>query len=99
MRRVAGPGGIVAAYVWDFAGGRSRTWPLVRALCQIGVDGPRIPGKEDSTLEALASIFEGTGFEQIAVRSIDVTVSFPGFDEFWVADSPFSPIGELVGSL
>lgn len=101
MRRVGCPGGAVAAYVWDFAAGRNPPSPLRRGLSRLGVKVPPAPGTEDSRLEALSALFAGAGLEGIAVRTIEVTLSFPDFDEFWRTQVPTigSPVGKAVASL
>jgi SAM-dependent methyltransferase len=100
MRRVGRPAGIVAGYVWDFAAERSASWPSAGGLRQIGVEPPRVPGTEDSSIEALQSLFERAGFEEIAVRPIDVTVSFPDFDDYWRSQTQtFTPQGKIIAAL
>lgn len=100
MRRVCRPGGYVAGYLWDFAGERSAGRPLALGLRQIGVDPPRIPGAEDSSMEALYRLFAQAGLGEIAVKSIDVTVTFAGFDDYWRSQTPaFTPIGKVVAAL
>ena len=46
MRRVARPGGVVAGYVWDFAGECSPGSLLRRAMRRIGADVPAVSGTE-----------------------------------------------------
>ena len=100
MRRVGRLGGGVAGYVWDFAAERGSGWPLVRGMRRIGVEPPRIPGAEDSSIKALQSLFEQAGLEAIDARSIDVTVAFPDFDDYWRSQTPaFTPNGKLVAAL
>ena len=100
MSRVARPGGMVAGYVWDFANERSTSTPLREGLRQIGVDPPPTAGAADSTLEALESLFARAGLTDIATRAIDVTSSFPHFDDFWRAQTPgFNPIVKVIASL
>ena len=100
MRRVARPGGAVGGYVWDFAAGRSPTWPLARAMRHIGIEPPRIPGADGSGLELLHALFDQAGFEDIAVRSIDVMVEFPDFDSYWRTQTPvFNPLGKAIAAM
>jgi SAM-dependent methyltransferase len=40
MRRTTKPGGLVAGYVWDFAGGRATGAPLVTGMRAIGIEPP-----------------------------------------------------------
>ena len=100
MRRVARPGGTIAAYVWDFAAGRGTAWPLVCGMREIGVEIPRVPGTEDSSIEALQALFERAGCKDVAVRSIEVTRTFSSFDNLWTSQvPPFTPIGKAIASL
>ena len=96
-RRVARPGGLVAGYVWDFAAERSPSWPLRLGMRQCGVDVPGVPGARNSSLDALASLFERAGCEGVVTTLIDVTVSFADFDQFWQAQTPsYSPIANTI---
>jgi ubiquinone/menaquinone biosynthesis C-methylase UbiE len=100
MRRVARAGGLVAGYVWDFAAELSPSWPLRRAMRQVGADVPQVPGTEDSKLTALHSLFEKAGLEKIAVTPIQVTESFLDFDDFWIAQtSVYGPVGSVFAEM
>jgi ubiquinone/menaquinone biosynthesis C-methylase UbiE len=100
MRRVARARGLVAGYVWDFAAELSPSWPLRFGMRQIGVDLPQVPGAEDTSLGAFRSLFERAGFERITTRSIDVIVSFPGFDDSWQAQTTrYSPTTEVIAAM
>jgi hypothetical protein len=100
MGRVARPGSTVAAYVWDFAAGRSTNWPFIRGMRQIGVDVPKAPGTEDSSIDALGSLFERAGFDEVTTRSIDVSLSYSSFEDFWQSQvQPFTPNGKAIAAL
>jgi SAM-dependent methyltransferase len=100
MRRVGRAGGTVAAYVWDFAGEHSPGSILRTGLRAIGIDPPAVPGSVDSSLDALQSLFEGAGLQEIAMRTIDVTSSFASFDELWSVQTPtFNPLTKAVAAL
>jgi ubiquinone/menaquinone biosynthesis C-methylase UbiE len=100
MRRVCRPGGYVAGYVWDFAGGRSTAWPLRFALQQIGVAIPPIPGTGGTSIEALHALFTKGGLDAIATRSIEVTLTFASFEDYWRSQTPvFAPQGMIVAGL
>jgi ubiquinone/menaquinone biosynthesis C-methylase UbiE len=100
MRRVSSPGSAVAAYVWDFAAGRGTAWPLARGMRQIGMEVPKVPGTEDSSIEALRSLFEQAGFEEISTQSIDVSVPYNNFEDFWQSQvPPFTSNGKIVAAL
>lgn len=89
MARVTRPGGIVAAYVWDYAGRMELMryfWdaaveldPAARALDE----GARFPLCEPA---ALAELFTGAGLLSVEGRAIEVPTTFHDFDDYW---SPF----------
>jgi ubiquinone/menaquinone biosynthesis C-methylase UbiE len=100
MRRVARAGGVVAGYVWDFGAELSPSGPFRIGMRQVVSDLPVLPGTADAGLDALGSLFERVGFEEIATRSIDVTVSFADFEAYWVAQTPsYSPMTKLIAAM
>jgi ubiquinone/menaquinone biosynthesis C-methylase UbiE len=100
MRRVGCLGGVVAAYVWDFAGGRGTAWPLARGMRQIGMEIPAVPGTMDSSLDALRSLFDRVRLEDIATTPIDITVTYSSFTDFWQSQvSPFTLNGKAIAAL
>jgi SAM-dependent methyltransferase len=100
MRRVGRAGSTVAGYVWDFAGERSPGSLVRNGLHAIGVEVADLPGCAYSGLHALTSLFERAGFEQIATKTIDVTIVFPNFEDMWRAQTPnFGPRGKTVTNL
>jgi ubiquinone/menaquinone biosynthesis C-methylase UbiE len=100
MRRVCRPGGYVAGYVWDFAGERSSAWPLRLGLREINVPLPTIPGTEHTSIEALHTLFTNAGFEAVVERSIEVTLTFASFEDYWRSQTPaFTPQGKIVAGL
>jgi len=100
MCRVGHPGGVVAAYVWAFAEERGPSSPIRFGLSQIGAKPQPAPGAEDTRLQALISLFTGAGLKDIATRVIDVTMSFPDFNEFWRSQTPaYSSIGKMLAAL
>lgn len=89
MARVTRPGGTVAAYVWDYAGGMQMMrhfWDAAGAL------DPRARELDEGrrfTLcqpDPLADLFQRAGLENVEVRAIDVPTVFRDFDDYW---SPF----------
>jgi SAM-dependent methyltransferase len=100
MRRVARPGGVLAGYVWDFAGSRSPGSVLRRAMRRAGTDGPAVSGTETSRLDAIRALFAQAGLQEIAGRTIDVTVSFPDFEDFWQSQTLGSnPTSKVIATL
>lgn len=100
MRRVARAGGVVTGYVWDFAANLSPTGPVRIGLSQIGTKTPLVSGTEESRPEALSSLFAEAGLQDIATRTIDVTMSFPNFNDFWQTQkASYSPTGKVIAAL
>jgi SAM-dependent methyltransferase len=89
MARVARPGGVVAAYVWDYA----EKMELMRYFwdAAVGLDptaevfdeGRRFPICQPSPL---AELFRNAGLQEVEVRPIDIPTRFRDFDDYW---SPF----------
>jgi SAM-dependent methyltransferase len=89
MARVTRPGGVVAAYVWDYAG----QMQMLRVFWDAAVElDPSIvemdQGRRYSICrpEPLADLFNSAGLTGVEVRSVDVPTYFRDFDEYW---SPF----------
>ena len=99
MRRVAQPGGLVAACVWDFAAELSPSWPLRYGMRRIGANAPPVAGTRDLSLDALASLFEQVGLEDIATTSIDVKVAFADFDDFWRAQTHYAATTNAIAAM
>jgi SAM-dependent methyltransferase len=87
MARVTRPGGIVAAYVWDYAG----EMQLMRYFWDAAVafdpaaesfhEGSRFPLCRP---EPLAALFRGAGLHRVEARAIDVPTVFRDFDDYWL---------------
>ncbi|MFL5760357.1 MAG: class I SAM-dependent methyltransferase [Thermomicrobiales bacterium] len=86
MVRVARPGGIVGAYVWDYAGAMQmvRTfWQAAIALDPAAAawdQGRQFPICEP---EPLSTLFRATGLGTVAVEAIDEPTTFRDFDDYW----------------
>ncbi|MFC4786462.1 class I SAM-dependent methyltransferase [Nocardioides sp. MAHUQ-72] len=100
MRRVTGTGGVVAACVWDHAGGRgplSPFWSVVNEL-RAGVrDESGLAGSRAGQLEELAAV---AGLHAVEPRELTVTVHYADFEEWW---EPYTlgvgPAGDFVSGL
>jgi SAM-dependent methyltransferase len=100
MRRVTRPDGVVAACVWDHAGGHGPLSPLWDAAKQLdpGVhDESRLAG---STEGDLARLFESAGLREVEETALSVSLEHPSFEEWW---EPFTlgvgPAGAYVAGL
>ena len=89
MARASRPGGIVAAYVWDYAGQMQLMryfWDAAAALNPAARnldEGRRFPICQPQPLERL---FRSARLRQVEVHAIDVLTVFRDFADYW---SPF----------
>jgi SAM-dependent methyltransferase len=83
MVRVVAPGGIVAAYAWDLAGGGFPIAVIQDEMRAAGMEVPLPPSAEASRLETMQALWSEAGLREVALRSITVTRHFPDFDTFW----------------
>jgi SAM-dependent methyltransferase len=87
MARVVRPGGMVAAYVWDYAGMMQfmrHFWNAATALDPAVFDldeGRRFPICQPERLE---SLFQEAGLHQVEVQPIDVETRFNDFEDYWL---------------
>lgn len=87
MERAARPGGAVGAYVWDFRGEMQRSqyfWDAVAATDPEAASLDPRPHFHTCEPEPMADLFRGAGLVDVAVRAIDLPMSFRDLDEFWL---------------
>lgn len=86
LRRVTRADGVIAAYVWDYAGRMDLLrafWDAAAALDPAAVEfdeGRRFQICDSDTLEAA---FSDAGLKAVRVRAIDVPTVFEDFDAYW----------------
>jgi len=83
MGRVTRPGGVVAACVWDHAGGRgplSAFWQAVREVDPGAADESNLAGVREGHL---AELFTQAGLDAVKVTTLTVQVRQVGFDSWW----------------
>lgn len=100
MKRVTRTGGVVAACVWDHAGGRgpiSPLWETARDLDPEVDDESRLVG---SCAGDLARLFDSAGLREVEETVLSVSVEHSSFEEWW---EPFTlgvgPGGSYVAAL
>jgi len=100
MTRVTRPDGVLAACVWDHAGGKGPLgafWTAARELDPTTHDESDLPGAREGHL---ASLFAEAGLREVAATTLSVSVEHPTFDEWW---TPFTlsvgPAGRHVSGL
>ncbi|MEV4702029.1 class I SAM-dependent methyltransferase [Actinoplanes sp. NPDC049316] len=83
--RVTAPGGTVAAYVWDYAGGMTMMRLFWDAAAEADPDG----GQDEGTRfplcrpEPLAALWRDAGLADVAVRPVEIPTEFTGWDDYW----------------
>ncbi|MEZ3159253.1 class I SAM-dependent methyltransferase [Microbacterium sp. BWT-B31] len=100
MARVTRPGGVVAACVWDFAGGRGPHTAFFRALVEVA------PALDDESERLgvhageLGALLRGAGCLDVVEDELAVTLELAGFDDWW---TPYTlgvaPAGKQLAAL
>jgi SAM-dependent methyltransferase len=100
MARVTRRDGVIAACVWDHAGGQgplSLFWQAARELDPEVDDESQLAGTREGHL---AELFEAAGLREIEATALSVSLEHSSFDEWW---EPFTrgvgPAGSYVASL
>ena len=100
MVRVIRPGGVVAACVWDHAGGQgplSLFWDAARELDPEVEDESQRAGALEGDLPRL---FHAAGLREIEETALTVSLEHPSFDDWW---EPFTlgvgPAGSYTAAL
>jgi SAM-dependent methyltransferase len=100
MARVARPGGLVAASVWDFGGRRGPLGVFERATGDLSLAAPNERSRPGAVEGDLARLFDGAGLVDVESREVTVSVELESFDAWW---EPFTlgagPAGAFVRSL
>jgi SAM-dependent methyltransferase len=99
MVRVVAPGGSVAAYAWDMAGGGFPLQPIQTELKAMGFSPLRPPSAEASRIEILQELWTEAGLVDVETRRIDVQRNFVDFDDFWTASTLGASLGPLLTSM
>lgn len=87
MRRVMRSGGIIGAYVWDYADKMELIryfWDAAADLDETALvpdEGKRFPLCSPGPLKEL---FTGAGLRNVDMRPIDVPTRFENFDDYWL---------------
>jgi SAM-dependent methyltransferase len=83
LARVTRTGGVVAACVWDYAGGTSPLstfWDAARELDPDVDDESSLPGARSGHLTEL---FEAAGLRDVEEASLEVSIEHPTFEDWW----------------
>jgi SAM-dependent methyltransferase len=100
MGRVTRPGGVVAACVWDHAGGGSPLSLVWSAAQDVDPSAPNeadLPGTREGQLPSYA---RDAGLREITPSALTVSQRFDSFEEWW---APYlfgvGPLGAYIGTL
>jgi SAM-dependent methyltransferase len=100
MGRVTKARGVVAACVWDHAGGHGPLGVFWEAARVLDVDADDESARAGTRRGHLAELFEAAGLREIEQAAISVEVEHPSFEEWW---EPFTlgvgPAGAYVARL
>jgi SAM-dependent methyltransferase len=83
MARVTRMGGVVAASVWDFAGGRGPLGPFWESAREIDPDVEDESGRAGARADHLGELFAAAGLDRIETTSMAVRRPYATFDEWW----------------
>ncbi|HND63989.1 MAG TPA: methyltransferase domain-containing protein [Elusimicrobiota bacterium] len=83
MARVVRPAGLVAAYIWDTAGGGFPYETLHNELRSRGVAVPAPPSPEVSRKEVLGALWAEAGLVDVETRVFEVQRIFENFEDYW----------------
>ena len=103
MSRVAKPGGVVGAAVWDYAGGMR----LLRAFWDaVAAVDPESASRDEGRLlryaspDELDALWSGAGLRDVETTALEVEAAYDDFDDLW---TPFlagiGPAGAYAASL
>lgn len=83
MARVTRRDGVVAACVWDHAGGRSPIAVFWRAARDLAVDTPDESALAGGREGHLVKLFEESGLRQVASAVLVARVQYTSFEDWW----------------
>jgi SAM-dependent methyltransferase len=86
MMRAVRPGGTVAAYVWDYADGMKMLRTFFDAAVALNPIASEIDeGRRFAICQpgALVAEFEAAGLQQVEGRTLEFTMEFRDFDDYW----------------
>src|SRR4051794_18630588 len=84
--RVAVPGAVVAAYVWDYADGMQMMRTFWAAAARRDPAGARLDEGARFPIcapEPLAAVFSAAGLRDVVTGAIEVPTVFADFDDYW----------------
>ena len=86
MKRVVRQGGMVAAYLWDYADGMQPIRIFWDAAAHLDPAAVELDEGRRFTIcrpQPLQELFEAAGLQAVRVRAIDVPTRFESFEDYW----------------
>ena len=99
MARVVRPGGTVAAYHWDVAGGGFPLQAVLDAVQAAGHATQTPPSSWAAALDASQALWREAGLVDVQARQFEVQRPFDSFDDFWQSAHGSPRLRELFKSL
>ena len=100
MARVTRPGGVIAACVWDHAGGRTPLTVFWRAARELDPDARDESGLAGAREGHLADLLRQAGLEDVVTAELEAPFEAASFEAWW---EPFllgvGPAGQYVAGL
>lgn len=83
MARVSRADGVVAACVWDLAGGRAPVSPFWQAARELDGGVRDESGLAGARAGHLSELFEAAGIRGVEETALSVSVDYASFDDWW----------------
>lgn len=100
MGRVTRPGGVVAASVWDLAGGSGPLSVLWDAAVELDPSAPHERTRAGGSEGQLAALATSAGLADVRSTSLTVGLPFASFEQWWAPyEDGVGPAGSYVASL
>lgn len=99
MARVVCPGGTVAAYAWDMAGGGFPYDALLAEIRELGIAVPAPPSPAASRIDVMRDLWADAGLDAIETREITVRRTFADFEDFWATALGAPSVGQTLATM
>ncbi|WP_046114067.1 class I SAM-dependent methyltransferase [Aquincola tertiaricarbonis] len=99
MARVVRPGGTVAAYHWDLAGGGFPLQPILDAVQAEGHATQQPPSAWAAALPASEDLWRQAGLVAVHSRRFEVSRRFDSFDDYWRSAQASPRLRDLFATL
>lgn len=97
--RVVRPGGTIAAYHWDTAGGGVPLQPILDAVRAEGYECQGPPSGWAASMDASDAIWRSAGLVGVQTRQFEVRRDFEHFEDYWRTAQGSSRLRDLFASI